>query len=292
MELRHLRYFLTLSEELSFVRAADKLCIAQPPLSRQIKELEDEIGAKLFERNNKRVELTDAGKYFKTEIDALLISLEAIKKHTQKIGNHISGEYNIGYISSTFSGDISELLKFLSEKYPYVNFRLYEAPTQKQINALELGKIDLGIVRGPITIPQIQSQFWYRDSFSLIFNKLNHNIKYINDLKSLKDTNFVFFNKNYAPHFYNTLLAICATHGFTPKVMHETNNVSSIVQMVINGLGLSIVPTTVLKSHQSPELGHFTISDPRFFSDVLIVKSSKGMKEIDQAATNFLLGKM
>src|SRR6478752_3238557 len=133
MELRHLKYFLTLSEELSFVRAADKVCISQPPLSRQIKELEEVIGARLFERNNKRVELTEAGKYFEKEVRAMMQSLESIKIHTKKIGENISGEYNIAYISSTFSGDVAALLQYLSDKYPFVNFRLYEVPTQKQI---------------------------------------------------------------------------------------------------------------------------------------------------------------
>ncbi len=291
MELRHLKYFLTLSEELSFVRAADKLCIAQPPLSRQIKELEEELGARLFERNNKRVELTEAGKYFEKEVREMMQSLESIKIRTKKIGENISGEYNIAYISSTFSGDVAALLQYLSDKYPYVNFRLYEVPTQKQIAALELGKIDLGIVRGPINSPHLSTQFWYRDSFSLVFHKDKYKVENVNDLKSLKDETFVFFNKDYAPHYHATLLEICAFYGFVPKVVHEANNVSSIIQMVKNGLGLSIVPSTTLKSHSLPELAHIKIEDPRFFSDVLIAKSLKDDKEIGKSAVEFLLKK-
>lgn len=287
MELRHLKYFITLAEELSFVRAANKLCIAQPPLSRQIKELENEVGAKLFDRNNKRVQLTVAGQYFKKEVDELMKSLESIKVRTKKLGENINGEYSIAYISSTFSGDISALLQYLGDKYPYVNFRLYEVPTQKQIAALELGKIDLGIVRGPISSPKVQTKFWYRDSFSWVFRA----DKQLNRLQDLKNEKFVFFNKDYAPQYYQMLLEICAVYGFLPKVVHEANNVSSILQMVKNGLGLSIIPSNTLKSHGADGLGHKTIEDPRFFSDVLIALPSQEYKEIDKAAVEFLLQK-
>lgn len=100
MELRHLRYFLTVAEELSFTKASQKLFISQPPLSRQIKELENEIGTELFIRNNKRVELTDAGKYFKQKIESQLQELEVTILQTKRIGENLSGEYRIGYISS------------------------------------------------------------------------------------------------------------------------------------------------------------------------------------------------
>jgi LysR family transcriptional regulator, benzoate and cis,cis-muconate-responsive activator of ben and cat genes len=146
MELRHLRYFLTLAAELSFTKAAEKLHIAQPPLSRQIKELEIALDARLFNRNNKRVQLTEAGKYYQKEVVLLLQSLDKINLKVKKISNNISGEFRIAYVSSTFSGDIVALVKFLSKTYPFVNFRLYEIPTVQQITELEQGKIDLGII--------------------------------------------------------------------------------------------------------------------------------------------------
>ena len=137
MELRHIKYFLKLAEELSFVRAAEKLFISQPPLSRQIKELETEIGVQLFERNNKRVILTEAGKFYEKEMREILKSIERVNIKAKKISENQSGEFQIAYVSSTFSGDISDLVQYLSEQFPYVNFRLYEVPTVKQIKALE-----------------------------------------------------------------------------------------------------------------------------------------------------------
>ncbi len=289
MELRHLKYFLTLAEELSFIKASEKLFISQPPLSRQIKELEDELDARLFNRNNKRVELTEAGKYFEKEVRQLLQNLDRITVKTQKIGNNISGEFRIAYISSTFSGDITELIKFLSEKYPFVNFRLYEMTTADQIAALEDGKIDLGIIRAPLKSPKIETKLWFKDSFSVVFNKQLVKLESEKDIENLKEETFVFFNKDYAPHYYEKLLEICANFGFMPKVVHESNNISSIIQLVKNGLGSSIVPTNILKSHNYPELGFIEIKKGNPYTDVLIATPKDDDSEIASAAIGFLL---
>lgn len=289
MELRHLRYFLTLAEELSFTKASAKLFIAQPPLSRQIKELETELNAKLFNRNNKRVELTEAGKFYQKEISQLLKSLDKINLKAEKISQNISGEFRIAYISSTFSGDITELVKFLSSKYPFVNFRLYEVPTVEQVVGLEQGKIDLGIIRAPLYSPEINTRLWFRDSFSLVFNRNKVNISSEKEIKKLKDETFVFFNKEYAPFYYDTLIEICAKFGFAPKIVHESNNISSIIQLVKNGLGISIVPTNIVKSHNYPDLGFLELKKLNLFTDILLATPKFTDSEIAEEAIKFLL---
>ncbi|KDN54131.1 LysR family transcriptional regulator [Flavobacterium seoulense] len=288
MELRHLKYFLKLAEELSFVRAADKLFISQPPLSRQIKELETELGAVLFERNNKRVMLTEAGKYYQKEIQELVQNLERINRTTKKISQNQSGEFRIAYVSSTFSGDISKLIQFLSNEYPFVNFRLYEVPTVKQIAALEEGKIDFGIIRAPLHSPKIDAQLWFKDSFSLVFNRNNYSIESEEELEKLNEATFVFFNKEYAPYFYDALLQICAKYGFNPKVVHESNNISSIIQLVKNGLGISIVPTAIKKSHNYPELEFVELKKSVLFTDILLATPKGNPSEISKLAIEFL----
>lgn len=289
MEIRHLKYFLALANELSFIKASEKLFISQPPLSRQIKELEDELGVRLFDRNSKKVELTQAGKYFKEEVTVLLDNLDRIKLKIEKIGNNISGEFRIAYISSTFSGDIAELIKFLSSKYPFVNFSLYEVPTARQISDLEQGKLDLGIIRAPLKSPKIATNLWFKDTFSVVFNKQLVQLESEEDIEKLKDETFVFFNKDYAPHYYELLLEICAAYGFVPKVVHESNNISSIIQLVKNGLGSSIVPTNILKSHNYSELGFIELKKGNLFTDVLIATPKDNDSEIAKAAIGFLL---
>jgi DNA-binding transcriptional LysR family regulator len=289
MELRHLKYFLAVAEELSFTKAAEKLFISQPPLSRQIAELEEEIQARLFTRNNKKVALTEAGKYFKNEVTALFQNLEGITAKTKKIAENVSGEFRIAYISSIYSAVISDLIKHLKEQFPYVNFKLFEVSTTKQISALEQGKIDLGIIRSPVKSPKIKSQLWFQDGFSVVYNKNLIQIKSEKDIPDLKEETFVFFNKDYAPHYHEVLLELCAFYGFEPQVVHESNNINSIVQLVKNGLGVSIVPSNIAKNNSDAEIGFIELKKVNLYTDVSLIISKEDNSEITKSAVAFLL---
>ena len=289
MELRHLKYFLAVAEELNFTKAAEKLFISQPPLSRQIIELEEELQAKLFIRNNKKVELTEAGKYFEKEVKSLFQDLERISVKTKKIAENVSGEFRIAYISSIYSSVISDLIKHLKEQFPYVNFKLFEVSTSKQISALEQGKIDLGIIRSPIQSPKIKAQLWFQDGFSVVYNKSQIKINSEKEISNLKDETFVFFNKDYAPHYHEILLELCAFYGFTPKIVHESNNINSIVQLVKNGLGISIVPSNIAKNNPDAEIGFVELKKVNLFTDVSLITSKEDDSEITKSAVEFLL---
>ncbi|SHM08114.1 LysR family transcriptional regulator [Flavobacterium saccharophilum] len=289
MELRHLKYFLAVAEELNFTKASEKLFISQPPLSRQIMELEEELQARLFNRNNKKVELTEAGKYFEKEVKSLFQDLERISVKTKKIAENVSGEFRIAYISSIYSSVISDLIKQLKEQFPYVNFKLFEVSTTKQILALEQRKIDLGIIRSPVKSPKIKSQLWFKDGFSVVYNKSLIQIKSEEEIPKLKEETFVFFNKDYAPHYHEVLLELCAFYGFEPKVVHESNNINSIVQLVKNGLGISIVPSNIAKNNQDPEIGFIELKKVNLFTDVSLITSKEDDSKITKSAVDFLL---
>jgi len=291
MELRHLKYFLAVAEELSFTKASEKLFISQPPLSRQILELEEELQARLFNRNNKKVELTEAGKYFEKEVRELFQNLEHITIKTKKIADNVSGEFRIAYISSIYSSVISDLIKHLKEQFPYVNFKLFEISTTKQISALEQGKIELGIIRSPIKSPKIKAQLWFKDGFSVVYNKSLIQIKSEEEIPKLKDETFVFFNKDYAPHYHDVLLELCAFYGFEPQVVHESNNINSIVQLVKNGLGISIVPSNIAKNNRDAEIGFIELKKVNLFTDVSLITSKEDDSEITKTAVEFLLKK-
>lgn len=288
MELRHLRYFLTVAEELSFTRAAKRLFISQPPLSRQIGELEREVGAPLFIRDNKKVALTEAGKYFEQEVRQLLQALDKATVTTRKLADHMSGEFRIGYISSTFSSHISALVEYFTKAYPYVKCKLYEVPTASQVAALEQGKLDLGILRAPLQSPHLQAKVWFRDKYALVYNKQKLRLKTEKDLATLKDQTFIFFNKEYAPHYYQALLEICAGYGFTPHVMHESNNIGSILQLVRNGLGVSMVPSSLARVHAYPELAYWEIKRASLFTEVLLATPRENQSPLAKKAINFL----
>jgi len=150
MELRHLLYFKTVAEQLHFRNAAQKLFISQPPLSRQIKELEDELGVLLFTRKNRRVNLTDAGAYFKQEVDAIFARLEESKSIVRQIHKSESGELKIGYISSVYQSHLADVLIAMRDVFPHIKTNLFEIPTLTQIKALEQGSLDVGILRAPV----------------------------------------------------------------------------------------------------------------------------------------------
>ena len=286
MELRHLKYFLAVAEELNFTKAAERLFISQPPLSRQIRELENELGATLFLRNNKRVQLTEAGVYFKKEIEKQLQDLDAICIKTRKIAEHLTGEYRIGYISSTFSKTITDVVQFLIRKYPYLNIKLFEVNTAQQIKDLEQGKLDLGILRAPVIADTLQTSVWFKDTYALVFNPRYFQISSMEDIKAMKDVVFVFFNQAYAPMYHQGLLEICAYYHFTPNVVHESNNINSILQLVTNGLGVSIVPSSVAQ-HASKAL-KFLAVDKAFYSTVLLASKHKHTSEVTESALQYL----
>ncbi|MFD2580888.1 LysR family transcriptional regulator [Pedobacter vanadiisoli] len=251
MELRHLLYFKTVAEELHFTKAAAKLFISQPPLSRQIKELEEELGAELFVRNNKRVTLTNAGKYFKAEVAALFAKLEENKEVVRKIHGGVSGELKIGYISSVYQSHLAEILKLMHREFPYLKTSLFEVPTLTQIKELEHGTLDVGILRAPVISEQLKVESLFFDPFVVVVPLTEQKINNQDELADfLKKSPFIFFNKDFAPQYNQKLIEICHRMGFSPDITHEANNVHSILQLVEAGLGVSILPLSLKRQYE------------------------------------------
>ncbi|KQM77006.1 transcriptional regulator [Pedobacter sp. Leaf216] len=255
MELRHLLYFKTVAEELHFTKAANKLFISQPPLSRQIKELEEELSVRLFERNNKQVTLTNAGKYFKDEVDALFTKLAESKEIVRQIHGGLSGELKIGYISSVYQSHMAEILKSMQIAFPYLKTSLFEVPTLTQIKALEEGKLDAGILRAPVLSEKLKVESLFFDPFVVVIPFRDEKLGEIEALGDfLKNRPFIFFNKDYAPQYNEKLMEICQRLGFRPDITHEANNVHSILQLVEAGLGVSILPLSLKKQYSGMKI--------------------------------------
>ncbi|MDB5032733.1 LysR family transcriptional regulator [Mucilaginibacter sp.] len=271
MELRHLHYFKTVAEHLHFRNAATALFISQPPLSRQIKELEEELGAQLFLRNNKRVVLTDAGKYFKNEVDTLFARLEESKNMTRQIHLAESGELKIGYISSVYQPHLAEVLMALRQIFPHIKTSLYERPTIKQIETLEQGKLDVGILRAPVHSDKLQVQTLFFDPFMVVIPSRGKEFADYNELTAfIKNKPFIFFNKEYAPHYYDKLIEICNRLGFKPDITHEVNNVHSILQLVEAGLGVSILPLSLKQQYANLQVSFVDLKDIPVNTEVVL----------------------
>jgi len=271
MEIRHLLYFKTVAEELHFTSAAAKLFISQPPLSRQVKELEEELGVQLFTRNNKRVALTDAGKYFKSEVDAILARLEETKSMVKQIHSGESGEFKIGYISSVYQTQLAEVLKEMHKVFPFVKTSLYEVPTVIQVQDLEQGKLDAGIIRAPVHSEKLAVKSLFFDPFMVVIPSKDKQFNtYAELILFIKHSPFIFFNKAYAPYYNDKLLEICGRMGFTPGITHEANNVHSILQLVEAGLGVSILPASLKQQYSYLQVSFINLENIPVNTEVVL----------------------
>jgi DNA-binding transcriptional LysR family regulator len=252
LETRHLRYFLAVASELNFRKAAEQLYISQPGLSRQIKEMEEGLGIKLFERTNRKVALTKAGEYLRTELSRHFKSLENSIHHAKLLNDGIRGELKLGYVGSAMQEIIPSLLIAFKEKHPNILFDLTEMDNQHQIEGLMSGDLDIGFVR-LIRIPRgLASQQILIEPFCLVLPK-DHPINSSNfkGLSQLRNESFILFDPNYSPSYYETVMQIFDDSGFAPIVSHRTIHSSSIYKLVENDFGISIVPKSLLMTNSS-----------------------------------------
>lgn len=252
MELRHLHYFIAVAEELHFSRAAERLCISQPPLSQQIRDLEEELGVKLFERTKRHVQLTEAGKVFLERSYLLFAHLEQAIAATQQIGRGEVGQVAIGFVDSAMYTSLPEMLRAFRAQFPAVELRLQELTTAQQIQALYDKQIDVGIVRSAISEPGLSVEGLLHESLVLALPE-NHPLSAQTQvsLSSLADEFFILFPAKLGPLFYEQIIHSCEQAGFRPKVAQEAVQMQTIVGLVAAGLGIAIVPASLQNFHRS-----------------------------------------
>lgn len=243
METRLLKYFSVLAEELHFGKAAKKLHISQPPLSRQIKDLENELGVMLFNRTKRKVQLTVYGKYLKHESNILFNQIDVMKNHLELMKNGAVGQIKIGYVGDFMHSVFPDILSELKHNYPKIDTILLESDTESQISSLRTGLIDIGFVRTPIEVKDIIINPIYKETFSLILSK-SHPLSCRKKipLKELADEPYIGFSPKCPPPLSKSVMSICNRVGFSPKVIHKALQINSIVKLVENNIGYSIIP--------------------------------------------------
>lgn len=252
IELRHLLYFKTVAEELHFRRAAERLFIAQPGLSRQIKQLEDYYQTKLFVRDKRNVELTETGLYLKKEVDLIFNQLSNIKGHIEKIAEGKISSLKLGFIGSAVQAILPQLLVELKQKQPLIDITLNELSNEIQLNLLNKQELDFGFVRINETPMGLKSIPILTEHFSLVvpknrFNKIKGKI----NLKDFSKESFILFSKEYSNSYYELVMSIFEDHGFSPHVTLRTVNALSIFNLVSQGLGVAIVPSSLKKGYHT-----------------------------------------
>lgn len=243
MELRHLRYFVAIAEELHFGRAAKRLAIVQPSLSQQIMQLEDELGFPLLRRTKRSVELTDAGKVFLSEARTILAQVQNAKRATQRAFRGEVGQLTVGYISSSAFDVLPVVLSAYRERFPEVEVALREMTTQEQVRALEEGRIQVGLLRLPISSPLVNVEVIRREPIVCVLPE-GHPLARLERIAvpMLASEPFVLQSRQLGGGFYVQLMKLCLSYGFSPNVIQEVTEVYTIVSLVAAGIGVSLVP--------------------------------------------------
>jgi len=245
MDLRQLRYFLTLADELHFGRAAEKLFIVQPALTKQIQGLENDLGVKLLNRSKRKVELTSAGKYFQEEIKQIVEKLERVKSQTKLVQEGNKGELRIGYVGSCIHTFLPDMLTLLHEQNPQIQTYLNEMTSSSQRIAIENGDLDIAFLRNPLPNQNLGQHLIFSETFSLIVpEKHPINAENFKGVHQLKHEKFILPPKNDGELYYQLQLSICEQAGFTPIIAHETVHGHTVLNLVDHGLGITFLPSS------------------------------------------------
>ena len=254
MELRHLRYFVAVAEELHFGRAAKRLHIAQPPLSRQIRDLEREIGTALFERVPRGVELTPAGSAFLPEARLTLAQAERAQRTAQRAAQGETGRLRVGFVeAATHSGILPDVLGFFRMHLPSVGLSLFELDPQRQEEAFRDGRIDLGILHSaPVDADRwLRVEVIYTEPVVLAVpeaHRLAGRARFT--LVNLAEESFVLFPRHVAPPMYDDIIARCRSVSFSPRVVQEAAGWHTLASLVGAGVGVGFVPRSLTRFQQ------------------------------------------
>ncbi|CDG84798.1 LysR substrate-binding domain-containing protein [Janthinobacterium agaricidamnosum] len=248
MELRHLRYFVAVAEELHFTRAAERLHIGQPPLSQQIQALETELGVQLLERSKRWVRLTEAGKLFLDDARRILALSEQAALTARRAQRGEAGELRIGFTFSTpFTPLFAKVINSYRQQFPLVSLTLHEMATLPQIAAIDQRGMDLGFVRPPeAAIPDTVSLSVLRqDPLSLVLPD-DHALaaKPSVAIKELEGLPFVMYPNHAGTGIRPQIFRLCRAAGFVPHIAQEAEEASTIIGLVAAGCGVSILPAS------------------------------------------------
>lgn len=290
METRLLKYFSVLAEELHYGKAAKRLHISQPPLSRQIMDLEADLGVRLFNRTKRNVQLTAYGKYLKGESDRLFNQLEVIRNHLQLMKNGAEGQIKIGYVGDFMHSIFPDILSELKQEYPKIDTTLLESDTESQISALRTGLLDIGFIRTPIEVKDIVINPIYKETFSLILSK-SHPLSSSKKipLKKLADEPYIGFSPKCPPPLSNSVMNICIKEGFAPKVIHRALQINSIVKLVENNVGYSIIPIGP-KAVFKENVKFFELKNYPERAEISLAYNPKLIDEISMKVVDLILG--
>ncbi|ACL57342.1 LysR family transcriptional regulator [Methylobacterium nodulans] len=246
MEFRHLRYFVAVGREQSFTRAAETLHVAQPALSKQIQQLEDELGMALIERGSRPVRLTEPGRLIFEQAIQILERIDDLRETGRRLRLAERNRFRVGFVASTLYGRLPEIIRGYRLKRPDVDLTLLELLTLEQIAALKEGRIDVGFGRIEIEDPAI-ARVLLRNERLIVAVPLgwDSGLRGPLRLRDLADSPLIVYPKGARPNNADRILALFRDHGVRPPVIHEVRELQTALGLVAAGVGVCVVPASV-----------------------------------------------
>lgn len=243
MDFRHLKYFITVAEELNIGRAAARLHISQPPLTRQIQQLEEQLGVQLFVRTPKGVELTQAGALFLDEARNISTLLELAIERTKRAGQGKLGRLDIGIFGTSVLGAIPQILQRFRDEHPDVRVVLHTMSKHEQLAALRQRRITIGFNRMLTPQPDICTELIIQEPLFLAVNE-THPLRQRPDLSfgDLAGWPLVLFAAGTHPNFVDRVIELAKTHRFTPEISQIVGDAIAAVALVAGGFGITLLP--------------------------------------------------
>lgn len=279
MKLHQLRYFVTVANMRNFTRAADALGIAQPPLSRQIKQLEDQVGFLLIDRDARPIALTEAGRLFYERAVNVLSSVEQLDSLMKRHAGSIRRRFVIGFVGSTIYGPMPRLIRHFRAAVPAIDVSLTEMTTLEQMDALKEGRIDIGIGRLRIDDPAIRREVLLEEELIAALPAA-HPLAARGRMLSfadLVDESLIVYPRAPRPSYADQILSLFRDHGHEPSQVHEVRDLQATIGMVAAEAGVSIVPISVQRL-QRDDIVYLRFTEPHPASPILM-----SWREADQS---------
>jgi DNA-binding transcriptional LysR family regulator len=248
MELRHLRYFVAVAEELHFGKAAQRVGIAQPPFSHQIQALEREVGVTLLARTKRSVALTAAGSAFLVEARRTLAHAAQATFAAQRAARGETGRLAVGFVDSAVYGVFPRVLRYMRAKYPDLALVLLDMNSDEQLQALRANQLDVGLIRPPFAdMTGLRLETITTEPLMVALPQDHRLARQTHvALADLANEPFIFVPRRFGSGYYDHLMAVCTRGGFSPHVVQEAKAAQTMVSLVAGGLGVSLVPGSLI----------------------------------------------
>jgi DNA-binding transcriptional LysR family regulator len=281
MELRHLRYFLAVAEELNLTHAAARLRVAQPALSRQMKDLEYELQTPLFQRGRTGVQLTRAGRVFYQRVRSILTQATEAANEARAAAGAITGSLVLGFPSGLHLNYLSPVVQTFRGVHPKVQFDYFHGLAGQQLKALREGRIDVAFVNLPVSLDGLQHQIIWRVPFKVVLPQ-RHPLARRSSLAlaDLRSEDFVFSTRDARPEFYDEFFHLCANAGFRPRVVKEVGGYpTNMLGLISVGLGVSVLPHFE-RIERIKGIVWRTLTQPRLWWDWALVWRRHGVSRV------------